>query len=254
MIIQNLFTQQAEAASNRYDDMINGWKLIYLKALNERKFGSQFMFREARDQAYAISTRYLDSEAFLIRQAMSVFAKEAQRSAEKDLSVTVTDALSDEADDHLIDAEEHLRTEIAIQIERDINHLIDTLRKAVLQVNTAARSQRSSIGSAIGQYRIGNTQEIGFFFRDRRSQKWPSGKFIRSTWRQSLLAIYNEVVMITTADHAVDQVEIVNANASAESHLMRLSLTSNSSLPTYADIMAEIFHPNSDAILKPASM
>ena len=121
--------------------------------------------------------------------------------------------------------------------------------QTALQVTVASKSEGISLQTALAQYRIGNAAELHFFFHDRRNQKWPSRKFIRAVWRHHLLTAFNEVTLLTLAEHGVTTARIEHINPKADSNGLLVAMNSSTELPTYAEIRNEIFHPNSDAIL-----
>jgi len=249
MKITTRMSAAADEAAARYGNLVESWRSLYQRALDGADFGSQKMFARVQDEAYAIARTYLEQEAATIAFVLTTVALEAQGTTFAELSVDDTKELTEAVSDHLNEAESYLRSELAIQIERDIAFLKLSLRRAVLQVSLAARSRGIPARTALFQYRIGNAQELQFFFHDRGNSKWPSRKFVRSVWRHSLLAAYNEVVLLTLSDHGLDLAQVIHDNPKADVHGMQISMSANGSLPTYAEIRNEVFHPNADAIL-----
>ena len=242
-------TAEAEAAAVRYGMLVDGWRSIYQREMDASDFGSARQMNRVSEQAYAIGRQFLDTEAGLIEESSMIIVREALRATSDELATPAAETLTDAVRDHLGDAENYLLHELSIQIERDIAFLKQSLRKAALQVTIAARAQRIPLRAALIQYRIGNTTELHFFFHDRRNQKWPSRKFVRAVWRHHLLALYNEVVLLTLADHGIETAMIRHADPNYHSHGLVIAMSSGTSLPTYSEIRNEIFHPNSDAVL-----
>jgi hypothetical protein len=249
MISQTL-TTRAESASLRYRMLIESWRSMFMRALDRPNFDKPSVVNDlvgdAREMAknYALSERtHVETQSVEIASEAHTATLDALRSQDaRDLSEAVTEQLKA--------LERYVLNEIAIQIERDIAFLRQSYLSVALQVKIAARSQRIGLRSALIQYRVGNAAELSFFFRDRRNQRWPSHKFIRSVWRQHLLAVYNETVLIDLAEHGQRFAEVSHLSPSSQFHGMKIALSSNTSHPTYAEIRNEIFHPNSEAILK----
>ena len=250
MNVLNLISTHAETASQRYRVLVDNWRSVYKRVLLESDFGSTKQLKRVIDGAYASARSYLDEEYKEISKAFMEISLEARRAAISDLASSTAIDLTDRLSDHLIEAEDYLKREIAIQVERDIAFLRQSIRNTYLQVGLASKSQNISVKSALMRHQIGNVTELHFFFHDRRNQKWPSQKFIRSVWRHSLLNLYNEMVLMTFAEHGVDVVQVDHMNKSAASHGMKVSMSPNSVYPTYFEIRNDVFHPNSDAILK----
>jgi len=251
MSITQRLTSEAEIAGARYGLLVEAWRGIYHRALNDSRFGSAKLIAAVREQGYALARTYLDNEAVFIETAFAQIASDAHSDTTRALGVAVAPELTDDAETHLSAICEYLQSELSIQIERDIAFLIDTLRKTYLTIALSASSRRVSAKNALMEFRLGNAAELQFFFHDRRNQKWSSRKFVRSVWRHSLLAAYNEVALLTIADHAVDVAMVRHDDPSSQFHEMKIALYSGSAFPTYVEIRNEVFHPNANAIVVP---
>jgi hypothetical protein len=249
MRITQLISNDADAASQRYGLLVEGWRSIYSAALDQSHFGSEKQLRSIVAQAYRLAHTYLDDETARIEEVSNAVALEAQGVTLQQLSNKHVLELADAVSEHVNANNEYLLREISVQIERDIAFLQKSVRSTYLHVAIAARANRIPLRTALMQYRIGNASELAFFFHDRRNQRWPSRKFIRSVWRQHLLATYNEAVLLTLSDHGVDVAQIDHSDPKSDNHGMIISVASNSTLPTYAEIKDVIFHPNSEAVL-----
>lgn len=244
-----VFTSYAEEASMRYEILVGAWRAIFTNALKASNFGSQQQYNRVLAEASDLARRFVWSEEAQINRVMIDIALEAQGATQKQIGVTVADKLTDQALTHLNDAQTYLLSEITVQVERDVNMLLQALKKAALQINLSARSRGVSNRTALVEYMLSTSLDLQFFFHDRGNQKWPSRKFIRSVWRHSLLSLYNEIVLITLADHKIDKAFVWHTDPSNQFHGMEISVSTNSSLPTYSEILNDIFHPNSNAIL-----
>ena len=250
--ITTLMTAEAEAASQRYSLLVDSWRSLYGRALDRLDFGTPAQIDRLISEAYGIGRAFMDSEYEEVARASHAIALEARTATLNELRSQDSDALTDEALAHLSDAEDYLRHELSVQIERDIAFLKQSIRKAILQVNISAKARQVPLKTAMIEYRVGNSAELHFFFHDRGGQKWPSRKFVRAVWRLHLLSLYNEVVLMTLADHGLDQAQVEHVNPKATSHGMIVSIASNSKYPIYSEIRNEVFHPNADAILRRA--
>lgn len=249
MTLPQHMTADAEVASARYGLLVEGWRSLYAAALDQPTFGTQKQMDQVSAQAYGIARSYLAAEERSVEKVTSQYALNAQQSVQIDVQREASSELADAASEHLSANNEYLMHEISVQIERDIAFLKQSLRQAYLSVTMAARAGRIPVRTALAQYRIGNAAELHFFFHDRRNQRWPSTKFIRAVWRQNLIAIYNETVLLTLADHGLDTAQITHSDPKSPHHGTIISMDSNSALPTYAELKPVVFHPNSEAIL-----
>lgn len=252
MKIQTRFTAEAEAAALRYRTLVEGWRGLYAQALDRPQFGSSSEIERVASEAYAMSRTYLAGEQDFIERAFETIVSEALTATGNELGYIDTFDAPEALSAHEIDAQSYLTHEITIQIERDIAFLKQALRRTMLQVALAARAKDIPLRAALTQHRIGDVAELSFFFHDRRNQKWAAEKFIRAIWRQSLLSLYNETVLLVLADHGQQTAEVNHLDVKAESHGLQVAMSAASALPTYAEIRNEVFHPNSDAILRRA--
>lgn len=245
-MITDQMTIAADAAASRYESTLTGFRMIFADFLNSSKFGSQKHLREQISQAYYVGRSYLDDEIDRIREETDRFAHVALDVTLEQLKRERSDTLPDALSEHLNDSDSYLERELSIQIERDIATLSNAMRRTMLGVSMAARAHRIPSQAALIQYRISNPPEISFYFRDQANRQWPSKRFVRSLWRQHLLGIYNETVLMTLADHGIDRARVVHPD---KNDVPEVSIAPNSALPTYTDVRNHLFHPNSNAIL-----
>lgn len=248
-MITQRFSVEAETASVRYSVVVDAWRSIYRGSLDAADFGSPRQLAVIRSQAYSIATGYLERERGEIARISAEIAERARESALEELGSIDARALPEAASDHLSVTEQHLANEIAIQIERDIGALQQAVRRTALQVGIAAQSRGVSRRAALLQYRLGNPGELEFYFKDRRNQKFPAQKFIRSVWRHHLLSLYNEVTLLTLADHGEIAAQVRHVNPSSEFDSTIIAMSSGSQHPIYVEVRDAIFHPNADAVL-----
>ncbi|MBO6507504.1 MAG: hypothetical protein JJ979_03295 [Roseibium sp.] len=250
-MITNKFSELAERAGERYGLVLETWRSIFNRAVANARFGSPAVKNQALIEAYNVAHKHVDDETERMRADLEQIALEARSAALAVFSADDTSELTDELTQHLNDCVEHLRSEYAIQIERDIASLRKNLTITALQISVSARAQGVSRRNATLQYQVGNSREMRFYFHDRANRKWPSRKYIRTIWRHELLDLYNDVVLATAAEYGAAELEVSHAHAKAGVHGKRLSLSYNSELPNYSEVKAEIFHPNSESILVP---
>ncbi len=249
--IQQQMTQLADNAAVRYGLFLDALKVIYGKALTGAKL-DQETIRAAKNEAFEILVNYIQVESSNIVEDIDAIASEASVTTFDELGVALPEDLSAPVSDLAQAIDEYLLQEIRLQAHRDVAFLEEGLRRTLLQVSVAARSSGLSPRAALIQYMIGNAQELNFFFHDRRGAKWSSQKFIRGVYRHGLLTVYNEAVLLTLADHGVEFAQIEHASVKSTEHGQIVAMSPNGEHPIYSEIRGEIFHPNSDAILRKA--
>lgn len=253
MKITNRMTAEGEAASQRYELILEAWRSLYHQALSSTTFGTAKQLREITESAYQIAHRYLETEMDLVQLRSEEIAREARTATLLSLGSNDARTIEEAVSEHLSASGDYLNREISVQIERDIANLRNMLRTATLQVQISARAQAKTAQLALLQFRSSVSPSLQFYFHDRADRRWPSRKFIRAVWRQHLLGVYNEVVLLTLAEHGLEFAEVVNDNPTAHSHGMRIAILPSADDPTYGEIRGEVFHPNANAVLTMAS-
>jgi hypothetical protein len=249
MILQRL-TQEAESASVRYGMLTEAWRSIFHSALNASDFGAPAASDRAIEEAYVIAKDYLAEEREAVTRIFAEIARDAHQRTKDELRSVDASELSDDALEHLSATESYLIDELVAQIHRDVALLRQTIQRVVLEVSIASRSRGVSQRMALVEYRIGNQADLQFVFHDRQARKWASKKFVRAMWRHTALAVYNETVLMTLAEHGVTRAQVQHEDEKSDVHGKVIAMGSNSYFPTYSEIRNEIFHPNANAILR----
>lgn len=245
MKIQHRFSLEADAAASRYDLLVGALRGLYLDALGSRDFGAPSLLNAVRRQGRGMVDTYLRAERTTAETTLAQIASEAHRSTKRALAVYAQDEMSDAALELLSAMADYMLQEIALQAARDVATVVEEVRRASLQSDLAQRAS----GAIVPVDSRG--VELSFHFRDRRNHRIQSRIFVRGVWRQSLLTVYNETVLLTLADHRADHAEIDHLDGKAPPHGARVAMVPGGDHPTYDEIRADVFHPNSDAVLKP---
>jgi hypothetical protein len=248
MILDRL-TTYAEQAAARYGMLTDSWRSLYQNALNSSQFGWAAQAGNVVREAYAIAETFLAEERQIADRVVAEVAHDALETTLAEIASADTSELSDAVLEHLRATQSYILDELIAQVHRDIALLRQTLQRAVLEVNIASRSRGISKRTALIEYMIGNQSQMDFVFHDRTARKWASKKFVRAIWRHTLLAVYNEVALMTLADHGLTRARVRHQNPAADAHNMVISFGPNADLPTYSEIRNEIFHPNANAII-----
>lgn len=250
MITNEWMTPAAEEAAARYDLLVRAWQMMFTQAGVNSDVGSARSLYRVQFDAHLLGQSHLKREREEIRATLEEIAVAAQGVALLSVGIDAPPELSDAVSEAVVASFEHLSLELIVQVERDVAFLTRSLRQHALQVAIAARSQRIPIAAASLQARIGSAVILSV--ADRAGTKWPSRKFVRTLIRHALLLLYNDVVLITLAEHGIETAEVAHLSAKADVHGMIIAMSPNAEFPTYAEIRDEVFHPNADAIVVPA--
>ncbi|MCP1540063.1 hypothetical protein [Methylorubrum extorquens] len=250
MITTQKMTPAADAAGARYQTFVDGLSIIYAEAIGARDAGNASVIARAATRAYDLSRLFLEKETEAVKAAFGEIASDALSAANDDLGSDDTLELEDAASETLSATASYLLREITIQIERDIAQLQQAIRQTFLHARLNAQAAGTSLRRALLEHQFSSREAPAFHFRDRRNGKWPSRLFVRSTWRQALLSVFNEVTLTVLAAHGIGTAQIEHAHAKAGVHGQLVALGSNTALPAYGEIRNDIFHPNAEAVLR----
>jgi hypothetical protein len=246
----NLMTAAADAAGARYQSLVDAWGALYTEALGQRDAGYVSAVERAGSRAYELARTYLEAERGFVTRDVRQFAADGLSDASDDLGDTTERATTAAASELLSATEHYLLREITIQIERDIAQLQQAVRHTFLQAQLTARATGTTVRRALMEHQFASAEAPAFYFRDRRSSKWPSRLFVRTTWRQALLSAYNEMVLAVLSEAGIPVAQVEHAHGKAGVHGLQLAFGPNSALPSYGEVRNDIFHPNAEARLR----
>lgn len=251
-MIQTLLDQEAERGADRYGRYADALRGIFQSALADAHFGTLSATQRAVNQAYELAETFLAAENDTIWRVTQEIAESAQKSTRAKLASIDAQNLTDAALEHLSSFSRYIQDELIAQIHRDVATLRSAIRGAALEVSLSQRARGISGQAALMEYRIGNQSGLKLMFRDRNGRQWTARRFVRTMWRQALLGVYNEIALMTIADHGLDRAVVRHMNGDkAEVDGMIVAIGSNTKYPTYSEIRLEVFHPNSNAVLEP---
>lgn len=245
-MICNHLSELAGTAGARYALFTDGLRAIYHRALTSQQLSDAEPVRQATD----LGLMFLRDEAERIAEEIDDVAEKARTATFDEIASANRNELSDEALEHLRVSSNYLYDELLAQVSRDITTLRRSIQRVGLEVSLSARSAGKSRRTALIEYMVGNKADIGFFFHDKASRKWESKTFVRSVWRHTLLAAYNEIVLFTLAEHGIERAAVEHHSPDAQHDGMVIALSSSTELPTYSEIRETVFHPNANAWLK----
>lgn len=239
----------SEAAAARYAMLTDSWRHLFLQALGASNFGTAQQSVRIVADAYQIAESFLAEERQAVVRAVEEIASDALQTTLAEIVSIDAQNFTPRAQEHLSATEQYLGDEIVAQIHRDIATLRQNLQQVVLQVSLTARSNGISERKALIAYRLANKVDLEFVFFDRAARKWQARKFIRSLWRMTLLATYNEIVLLTLADHGLKSAQVTFEQGGILMRGQVISIAGAVNQESYADIRAATFQPNAKAVL-----
>lgn len=241
------FSGLADAAAGRYALFLHGLRGIHASADARGNVVAPGHLEEVTGEGIRLARIYLDNEFDSISKDTSQIVSDAHQSAASALGVSASAELPERITELQGLSEEILRHAIILQTERDVAGVRQALRQSALEVELAALVQGISRDAALIQKRAVEPVAVGFTFLDRAGRNWQSQKYIRTIWRQHALTAWNETYLTMLAEHGIPLAEVDHPDSSSEWVGKVFSILPDSDWPSYAEIRAEVFHPNSDA-------
>lgn len=249
-MLAGLLNGFAESLSERYSALTLSWKNIYKSSFFNSNFGSEKSINRIKKEAYDIAYAFLSSEKAIVQENIDAIALEASRNVGMNLSDTIDVKQKPLIVEHLNELRDEYLYLLSLQIERDINSLISTIRKSYFQIKNSSIASGKSLKSSVLEYAMINGDIVRFFFHDRVGSKWDSRKYVKTLYRKMLLSAYNEIVIMILSEAGIKRAYVNHNDKNYTFYGKEISLVEGTSLPTYYDIMDDIFHPNSNAYLK----
>lgn len=248
-MISHRLSAAADESAVRYDQLTASWQALFSRALTSETFFVADQIGKITAEAYTIADSFFDLEKEHIGTALYDFAIEAHQSVLAKIDSIASKELTDAALTHLRSTQLYLSDEIIAQIHRDIAMLRQALQQALLEISMVSRTRGIPNRKAMIEYRIVHGEALNFTFRDRLSRATPSRTYIRALWRQTLLAAYNEIVMMDLADHGFTKAAVKKIENGVETEVDWISLDGQEEARDYGSLRNTYFHPNSNAWL-----
>ena len=244
----NSIREIAEAAAQRYNNAILSFKGAYDSALDRPDVFSQRAVEILSNDLYHVGEVYMRTETVLIENEVRETLLNARRDARSDLRIDIAEKETSLSDAHLSAIQEHIRLEIATQLERDIQFVIKRYRQLALRVEIHRNATGWQYGASLTQVKM-QEKALKHYFRDRAGRKIPSQRFVRMLWRQELIHGYMRAYILEMSAFGVKELKIWHPNQDHRAYGQIVSLVEDGQ--SFEDIKDDVFHPNTEALLKP---
>lgn len=238
----NRYTEVSHQAGVRYQTVLSTFRGM-LFAFLAQPFSIR-MAADLRRNAVEVGRMFIRSEEPLIEEALEESARSAVETAQRDLGLTVRAEISSAQSAFLAQHNDYLLSEVQAQLSRDVEMLVRRYREFGLEAHLNQTAGEGLIAPRV------TTDRTRFYFRDRVGRLYPSQKFIRSVWRHSLVTIGAEFYCMEAVSAGAQEVEVVHPDVGSRFNGLRIGLTERSSAPAFIDVRDEVFHPQSQAVLK----
>lgn len=240
------YTQAAEDASQRYLNVLAALRSLLFASLAQPY--SQAGVANLRAGANGVARTFLKTEVALIEDEMRRTAQDALGRAQSDLSVSPVSDIPEALDAFLEQSERFLEMEVTAQLTRDVEALVQRYREYAIETQLTAMSVRGRVGAA--QVGAVDRERVRFYFRDRGGRLYPSQKFIRTVWRKALVSLGAEFYLLEAVSRGATSAIVVHPDPKHRFNGFEVSTNALSGQPSFIDVRDEIFHPQSEAVLK----
>ena len=131
---------------------------------------------------------------------------------------------------------------IKIQSSKDILYINNFLRSKVLQVISLNDYQ-------VAYNLVFNQRDLSFYYTDKLGRKINSVKYIRTATRDYLVKNYNDLIAGSAILNGIDVLTIENVDRNHEHNGKVIAVKGDDGV-NYFDVREDIFHPNSNSVLR----
>lgn len=238
MTRQAEFSQLANDLSNRYRNFLE----TIVGSYNRTILGSEFTGRAATQftkEVNNILKTFLENE---VKVTVATYEKLNAMVTEdtKNLGVSVVE--DSEWAEYLSTNTNFLYEAIKLQAAKDTLFASNYMRSKMLEL--------MSLSAGEAKYTlVSSHKDINFYYTDKLGRKINSVKYIRTLVRDYLVKNYNDMIYGSAQLNAIEELVVYHVDSNHNDHGKIVSVNEVNEL-NYFTVRLDIFHPNSDAILR----
>jgi hypothetical protein len=241
---QGIMGRQAEfnAISNEVALRYTSFLETILSAYNRTILSADITARSIdtfKKEVANIHKHYLERE---IKELVSAYEKLKTMIDLDTQQVAVSVTADDEWATYLSENTNFLYDAIKLQSSKDVLYVNNFLRAKVLQVMSMNDYQ-------VAYNLVFNHRDLSFYYTDKLGRKINSVKYMRTAARDYLVKNYNDLVAGSAILNGIEEVVIENVDKNHEHNGKVIAVTGNDGV-NYFDIREDIFHPNSNSIVR----
>lgn len=143
---------------------------------------------------------------------------------------------------HLDENTNFLYESIKLQSSKDVLYVNNFLRSKAIQLNSVNDYQKA-------YNLVFNHKDLNFYYTDKLGRKINSVKYVRTAARDYLVKNYNDLVAGTAILNGIDTLVVENVDSNHENNGKIISVNEANDV-NYFDIRDEMFHPNTNSIVR----
>lgn len=237
-------TAAAYRAGDRYVTLLEAMDRTFMSIAISANMLNEAGSIRLQSALVAIGAEHAGSEMEHLGDDVAETLRIAQRDVLEHLGYSVTSDATNDLSDDLESSELYAANELSTQIRRDIEQTVKRHRDLRIQVRMGSSVNMQGRDLTLAQI-VADTRRRRTWFTDRSGRRWPSQKFVRALWRQTLLEFYVTAYMTIAAEYGEKQVLIWHPDSTHRYYGLEVSLLDGGA---GFDERSAVFHPNSEAL------
>lgn len=235
---QEEFTKAAHDASVRYTNFLDNLRNAYNRTILSAKLNPKTL-NTFRKEVTNLQQIYLEKE---VEQVTELHGHLSRMIHEDTFSLNVEVLEDDEWGDYLYQNANFLFEAIKLQSAKDALYINNFLRTKILEI------------MALDDYKkaynlVFDSKDLSFFYTDKIGRRINSVKYVRTLTRDFMVGNYNDMLAGAAILNDINKVTIENPDEAHKDNGKTISINGDSDV-NYFSIRTEIFHPNSNSIIK----
>lgn len=235
---QAVFTDVSNKVAERYTAFLEKLLNAYNRAILTADFNARSLATFNHEVAN-MHNQYLQFEVAAIVQTYdSVQSMVIEDTKGQGVNVLEDDGWAE----NLVANTNFLYDAIKLQSQKDVLYINNFIRTKAIQL-----MHQSDYDTAYTL--IFNHKELSFYYTDKLGRKLNSQKYIRTITRDFMVKNYNDLIVGSAILNDIKTVTVENVDSNHREHGKVIAVSDKDSV-NYFDIRDEIFHPNSQSIVR----
>lgn len=238
MLRQSEFTSVANEVSIRYDHFLETILASYNRTILAADLSPRSIEGFKKETANILK-HYLEREVTeivtLYQRLLADIATDTQQ-----LPVKVTE--DEDWTEHLSENTHFLYEAIKLQAAKDVLYVTNFLRTKVIALHSLNDGQ-------IAYSLVYNHKDLNFYYTDKLGRKINSTKYIRTITRDFMVKNYNDLIAGAAILNGITEATIGNTDEGHKDNGKVIAIN-NPNRVNYFTIREDVFHPNSNSILR----
>lgn len=238
MIRQTEFSNAANEVSIRYNHFLETLLAAYNRVILAADTSPRSLNSFKKETANILRV-YLEREVDqTVKLYNDIISMVNQDTSELPVKVTEDDTWTE----HLSENTHFLFEAIKLQATKDVLYVNNFLRSKVIALQSLNDGQ-------LAYSLIYNHKDLSFYYTDKLGRKINSTKYVRTVTRDYMVKNYNDLIAGAAILNDIKEVQIVNTDVNHKDNGKIIAVNDPHEV-NYFSLRDEIFHPNSNSIIR----